>query len=143
MSYCLQKSKYHSLVAVLAGYNLIYLRKSTQKNSASIQDGIFRKGGAKHIVYNLVSLSARGITLGKNIFLGKPSFRRIKFCSKHQALKIGGAWILLNTWILSPIFLFCFFLYLLLNFKVKAMVHKKNCETNIYAFIILHNGILF
>lgn len=89
MSYCLQKSKYHSLVAVLAGYNLIYLRKSTQKNSASIQDGIFRKGGAKHIVYNLVSLSARGITLGKNIFLCKPSFRRIKFCSKHQALKIG------------------------------------------------------
>ena len=90
MSYCLQKSKYHSLVAVLAGYNLIYLRMSTQKKSANIQDGIFRKGGAKHMVYSLVSLAAKGITLGKNIFVGKPSFTRIQFCSKHQALIIGA-----------------------------------------------------
>ena len=68
MSYCLHKSKYHSVFAVLAGFKLVYLSQSTRVAGASIQDGLFRKGGARHMVSGLVTLTARGISLGKYFF---------------------------------------------------------------------------
>jgi len=63
-SYCLNKSKYHSLFAVLAGYNLVYQTQDTRQSSSDLQQKLSSTRGVQQFMYKLVSSAANGLTFG-------------------------------------------------------------------------------